>query len=332
MITSALRYLTYAAVFLVIIVLAIVGGFRTAAFIRESQTPSDAAPKHGSFAKVDDINLYYEEYGPKDGTPVVFIHGALAWSGTWRAQMQAAAGVGYRALALDLPPFGFSEKPAGFAYGPERQATRILEFLDRLGLDSVVLVGHSFGGGATVEAALKAPQRISGLVLADVAIGVTKPKPAESSAAVPKILDNAGVRDTLMALTFTNPLMASPVLKQFVKDPNVATAERLKLYTAPLVVRGSTKAVGEWLISDLLPYHDKALSNTASQYAQLRMPTLIVWGKEDTVTPLVQAQVLKELIPQANMVVLENVNHIPHIEDPDRFNTELTAFLRILSK
>ena len=81
--------------------------------------------------------------------PVVLIHGTAAWSELWRATIDALAAAGFHVIALDLPPFGFSDRPGD--YTRERQAARIDGVLDQLGVAPAIIVGHSFGAGAATR-------------------------------------------------------------------------------------------------------------------------------------------------------------------------------------
>jgi pimeloyl-ACP methyl ester carboxylesterase len=177
---------------------------------------------------------------------VLFVHGMGAWSELWRETLAATAAAGFRAVALDLPPFGFSQRPAGAAYGRRHQARRILGVIDALGVDRVTLVGHSFGGGPTMEAVLLAPERVRALVLADAAIGVDAAGPG--GALIPTLLGSRPLRNAILSATVANPLLTGPLLARFVARPAAVTDPRVQVPQAPLVVQGATDAFGDWLL------------------------------------------------------------------------------------
>ena len=135
---------TLAALVLVIVL------FWVRAELHESEARADAAPSTGRFVKAGDVELFIQEMGPADGQSIVFIHGTAAWSGFWRETMIALANAGYHCIGIDIPPFGFSEKPARPSYGNKDQARRIVALMDALNVSNTVLLGHSFGGGATM--------------------------------------------------------------------------------------------------------------------------------------------------------------------------------------
>jgi pimeloyl-ACP methyl ester carboxylesterase len=242
----------------------------------------------------------------------------------WRETLDAAAAAGFRTVALDLPPFGHSERPSGAAYRTEDQAGRILGALDGLGLTRVHLVGHSFGGRATLLAALSAQDRVKSLVLVDPALGLDQPEVAPSRL-VRAAMAARPVRNAVMSATATNPVLTRRFLSMMIADPAAANDARVKVLQRPLVIRGSTDAVGEWA-RVFLTASDAPLRE-AFAATPPRMPVLLIWGSADTITPLAQGQWLSQRIPGARLTVLDGLGHIPQIESPARFNAELLSFL-----
>jgi pimeloyl-ACP methyl ester carboxylesterase len=196
------------------IALLVFAGFYAASIWRESLPPGRGG-EPGQYLQADGLDLHYKQWGPDNGQPILLIPGAMAWSETWAPIAELLGNNGFRVIAPDLPPFGYSERPASGDYSRQAQARRILAFADAAGLKQFVLLGHSFGGGATVEAALTQPDRISGLVLLDVALGLGRP-PAKPPLA--PLFSAPGLREAIMAATFTNPLMIGKGLRDFVAD------------------------------------------------------------------------------------------------------------------
>lgn len=328
MVAKLLRW-AGALVLLGILAIALVlAGFRWQADRREVQAAATLAPEGGRFVRAADVEIFVQEVGPAGAPAVLFIHGTGAWSETWRDSLNAAAKAGWRAIALDLPPFGFSRRPADGRYAPQEQGKRILGVIDSLKLPRVVLVGHSFGSGPAMEAALLAPERIRALVLVDSALGLGDgtPQKEEASALVDGILGARLLRDALVATFLTNPIFTRKLLESFIADPVHATDARVAIYRRPNSVTGTTPAIGLWLPVLLAPAGATPSRNPAS-YSALRMPALVIWGDRDTITPLAQGNHLAGLIPGAKLAVLAGVGHIPQIEDPAGFNRTLVAFL-----
>jgi pimeloyl-ACP methyl ester carboxylesterase len=303
--------------------------FRMLAYQREVQVASAAAPAGGRYVAGGDVKIFIQESGPADGPLVLLIHGTGAWSETWRRQLNALAQAGHHAVALDLPPFGYSERPATARYSKADQATRILGVLDALAASRAVLVGHSFGAGPTVEAALRASGRVRALVLVDAALGIAPddgPPPAPSRI-VASIL-RLPVRQALVSTFFTNPWFTRRLLRGFIADPGKATDARVQIYQQPLAVAGTTKAVAQWL-PELVAPRTAAESESPAAYRRLTMPVVAIWGALDTVTPVAQGERLVSLVPHGRLEVLPDVGHIPQIEAPPACNA---ALLRALAE
>ena len=296
---------------------------------REEQTAEQAAPASGRFVSAGDVRIYVQEDGPSAGLPVVFIHGFGAWSETWKKTTSVLAAQGFHTIALDIPPFGFSEKPTDGSFSTQSQAQRIIKVFDTLQLKQVILVGHSVGGRPTVEVALSAPDRIRALVLVDVALGFGSDGQFEENN--PSFLTRTfhslpPVRNAVLSATATNPLMTKKLLSTFVADPNVLIPDLLSVYQRPFVVKDSTNRLGEWL-KVLSVDKDTSSSSKLSNLSSLAMTTLLIWGDKDSVTPIWQGEKLKQTIPNSTLKVLNGLGHIPLIEGPDQFNNSLLPFL-----
>lgn len=303
----------------------VLGTFWWQAHARETRTRLEAEPSRGRFVQAADVEIFVQELGPSGAPVVLFVHGMGAWSELWRETLAATAAAGFRAVALDLPPFGYSQRPAPGAYSRQHQARRILGVLDALGVEQATLVGHSFGGGPTMEAVLLAPRRVRRLVLADAAIGLD-PEPAGGAGPV-LVLRARPLRNALVASTVTNPRLTRRLLEQFVAHPGAVTEARVRVLQSPLAVQGATEAFGDWLL-EFLTSAEVALSTHADAYGNLAIPTLVVWGDRDTTTPLPQGQRLAQLIAGARLAVMPGVGHMPQIEDPVQFNRLLLTFLQ----
>ena len=134
-------------------VAAILAFFRLQAHERETHEAANIAPPTGRFVKAADVEIFVQEAGPPDGPAVLFVHGTGAWSETWREAMAAVAGARDSARSRSTcRRSGSRGRPANGAYAPADQGRRIIGVLDALQIPRAVLVGHSFGGGPTMEA------------------------------------------------------------------------------------------------------------------------------------------------------------------------------------
>lgn len=295
----------------------------------ENKLPQQAAPAQGRWIHAHDVDVYVQEFGNIAAPPLVLTHGTGAWSGTWRSNVEAMVRAGYRVIAVDLPPFGFSTRPTQRNYSRTEQAKRILALIDALGQGPVTLLGHSYGGGPAAEAAMLGPDRVRALILLDAAIGlkdITEANPKGDSWGS-KLLDMRPLRTALLATVGTQPLLSEFWLKQFVARKEVVTPQRASIYMQPFVVQGFTESLGDWAYQ--FAFDDGlALSQRAENFTKLKMPVILIWGEEDSITPLGQAQVLHHLIGQSRLLVLPGVGHIPQIEDVELFNRQISDVLR----
>jgi pimeloyl-ACP methyl ester carboxylesterase len=302
-----------------ILVVAIAAGFRLAAGLRETEDASALAPASGHLVRTPGGRIFVQEKGPAEAVPVVLFHGTAAWSELWRRTIDALAANGYHVVALDLPPFGFSD-PAG-SYRRTALATEVGEVLDELKIESAIIVGHSFGAGAATEFTMRFPARARRLVLVDAALGLTQP-PSDT----PALLRPDFVREILVSLTITNPLATKLLLQSLIEKKERALPEYVEILQRPLRRYGATTNSADWLY-DFLGTDRAAKSSDRANYAQLHCPVALIWGDKDSVTPIEQAKDLQQLIPQATLSVLPGLGHIPQIEDPDAFNAALLKAL-----
>lgn len=321
------RWLKVAIVIFVAVPSATLTCFSRAAAWRECLSNTAAAPRTGRFVQTADAAMFVQQDGPSDGPPVVLIHGTGAWSEIWRGTMRALAARGYHAVALDMPPFGYSARPATPNFTDDAQGRRILGVLEALRLERVTLVGHSFGARPTMQAAFLAPSRISAIVLVDAALGLdTTLESTGPGMATRALLAVKSLRDPLVAATLTNPSMTRRLLMKLIAETSAATPERVRMLQQPFAVHGTTARFGEWL-RPFVTTNESSLATRRASYASLKVPALVIWGARDSLTPIEQGRDLARLIPGASLTELPRAGHIPAIEDPAAFDQALLLFL-----
>lgn len=294
----------------------------------EERSPRQAAPAQGRWLRAHDVELYVQEFGDPAAPPLVLTHGTGAWSGTWDQNVQAMAAAGYRVIAVDLPPFGFSTRPAARDYSRGAQARRIIGLIDALKLGPVTLLGHSYGGGPAAEAAMLQPDRVRHLILVDAAIGLVEyPAPAKSGGAAASLFGIRPLRTALIATVGTQPLFSEFWLRKFVARKEVVTPSRTAIYRRPFVLDGFSASLGDWAVQ-FGSESGKSMSERPEGFRKLSVPLTLVWGQEDTITPLPQAQTLQRLVAGSRLLVLPGVGHIPQIEDPALFNLRMAEVLK----
>jgi pimeloyl-ACP methyl ester carboxylesterase len=297
---------------------------------RETFSASQLAPQSGRYVSSMGSEIFIQEAGPADGQAVLLVHGTGAWSETWKPTMAVLAKGGFHAIAIDLPPFGFSRRDTISDFSKVTQGLRIVGVIEALNLQNVLLVGHSFGGGPTMEAALHSPGKIRGVVLVDAALSVSPLNEKVEfypQGSLFRMLSFTGMRNAIVATFLTNPLFTHRLLTLFIDNPVHATDEWVARYRQPLVVQGSTTSVSIWLPELLSPLR-VAPSERPSSYAKITFPLHLIWGERDSITPLGQALYIEKIAPTSRLRVIPGVGHIPQIEAADIFNHLLLSELK----
>lgn len=246
------------------------------------------------------------------GTAVVYVHGFLSSSSTWKRVLSQAS-AGRPAVAVDLPGAGFSDRPWPYDYTVFGQAERLLKFLEVRGISRAILVGNSLGGAVCEVAAAARPDRIAGLVLVDAAGPSTR---------IPigfRLLRTPIVGEVQMELC------ARPVIGFMLRQRLYARGERV-----------TEETVDDWWTPITLPGTRRAMleavrtrrSGTAGLLEEIRVPTLVVWGAGDSLLPVSDGMALSSAIRGARFVLLPDAGHLPQEETPDAFARTVAPFVR----
>ncbi len=268
------------------------------------------------FLWVNGYAVHYLDDGPKHAPAVVLIHGFASWAFTWRLLRAALLAQGFRVIVVELLGYGASARPAEPIYTTETQARVVLGAMEQLGVQAAHCVGHSFGGRVAMQMALLAPERVRSLVLLAPEAFATDRPPIAYALRVP-------VLGYVLAFYTTSPIFTRPVLYFISRQRAWLTREVVRGYAAPLHVRATALAQlwqGRSPKDGVkpVPYH----------LAEIAHPTLIIWGDQDPIFPVVQAHRLAEALPQAHLHVLPETGHLPHEERPDEVAQHVIAFLR----
>ena len=313
-----LRSLYRTILWIVALLVLAVAGFRIAADQRERLTADDLRPETGRFVETPHGRIHAMDAGPTDGQPVLLIHGSVGWSGLWEETLADLAAKGYRATAIDLPPMGLSDRDNFTDFSRQAQGLRILAIVDAAQIKPII-VAHSFGAGAAMEALMAEPQSFAGAIIIAGALALGQDGEGRE---LPTPLGSDIVREILTANTVTNPHLTRPLLSRFVHRNEAITDAQVAAIQYPLNRIGTTDTLARWLPTLLVPPRGAASSNPTN-YAAINRPVALIWGDQDTVTPPDQGEALQAALGGAPIYWLGDVGHIPQIEAPVAFHDVL---------
>ncbi|MFI6469325.1 alpha/beta fold hydrolase [Streptomyces sp. NPDC050516] len=255
------------------------------------------------YASVNGQQLYFEDTGG-DGPVVVFSHGNLMNRRMWEPQVRALGGE-FRCVVWDARLHGRT-KDGGGLYTYWDSADDLLGLLDHLGVEQAALVGHSQGGFLSLRAALRAPERVSSLVLIDTAAVVW---PGEALAQMGGVSEGfrAGGPDAVAPVLLDLLLGRPDVNEEWLREWRAQPRERLADAVAVLM----------------------GVDDISARLGEIRQPALIVHGEADGPVPLPLGRMLQDRLPGAvGLAVIPAAGHTPSLTHPGEVNACLSAFLR----
>jgi 3-oxoadipate enol-lactonase len=247
------------------------------------------------------IAIGYEDAGVSDAVPIVFLHGVGSDKSVWRPQLRHFKAE-RRAVAFDYPGYGESDSaPEGTTR--DDFALTILAAMTELGIQRAHVCGLSLGGVVAIAMHHAWPKRIVSLILADTFAD----HPEGQTIYERSLAGSENLR--AFAESRVDVLLAQPA-DPAIRSEVIETMARID----PESYRIGAKAV--WLADQ----RDRA--------AAVRVPTLVLCGTEDRVTPPALSNALTKLIPGAHYAAIEQAGHLANLERTDQFNTLVGAFIR----
>lgn len=251
---------------------------------------------------VNGIKINYEQKG--EGDLIVLLHG-------WGSNIKLFANLidllskKYKVVAMDMPGFGESTEPPS-AWCVDDYVNFVIDFLKDYNTDNVMLLGHSFGGRVIIKLNSREnlPFKITKVILVDSA-GILPPKSNKKSFRTYYYKAGKAILSTGIAQK-----LAPDALENFRKKMGSADYAA----ASPLMRQVLVKVVNEDL-EPLLP--------------NIKCPTLLVWGVNDTATPLSDGEKMEKLIPDAGLVKLENAGHYSFLEQQFTFNRVMSSFMKL---
>jgi pimeloyl-ACP methyl ester carboxylesterase len=272
-------------------------------------------PAHTRRLSVDGRGVHVIDTGG-DGPPLLFIHGLGGVWQNWLLNIPAFMG-SHRCVALDLPGFGQSELPRG-AISIHGFAEAVHEVCRQLDVDCPVVVGNSMGGFVGAELALSYPTRVAKLVLVSAAGLSTEHLHREPLLAAARVWSASVTR----AGVLTDPVVRRTRLRRVFLQTVVRYPERFSVPLTYELVQGAGKKGFVPSLQALIEYSFR------DRLAQIEVPVLIVWGRNDMLVPVGDAARFNRLIgSNARAVIFEDTGHVPMLERPSRFNALLEAFV-----
>ncbi|MFD7666708.1 alpha/beta fold hydrolase [Streptomyces sp. NPDC059788] len=264
-------------------------------------------------AVVNGITTAYEDTGGAGGETILLVHGHPFDHTMWAPQTAALAAAGHRVVVPDLRGYGASQVVPGMTR-LETFAADLAALLDHLEVtDRIGLGGLSMGGQIAMEFARRSPGRLRALVLADTFAHAETPEGRRARDAMADRLLREGMRgyteEALDKMVSPRTVATRPAAAEHVRRMMLGTPPE----GAAAALRGRARR-----------------PDYADSLAGLAVPALVLVGRDDTYTPVADAEFLHTRIPDARLTVIEDAAHLPNLEQPHAFDAALTDFLGTL--
>ncbi|WP_158077177.1 alpha/beta fold hydrolase [Caenibacillus caldisaponilyticus] len=269
----------------------------------------------GETMRLNGVNLYFErhgEHGRTDRPPLVLIHGYLSSCFSFRRLIPHLRN-DYPIFALDLPGFGRSEKSPAFHYSLENYGKLVLDFLRAHDIKEAVLIGHSMGGQIALQAAYQDATRV--LKVVGLAAAGYMGRVRRSLV----MLSYTPFFHRLLKLYFAK----KDVMAEFLSvthDRSIITQEMMDGYLEPLKETAFYRSLVR-----LMRHREGDLPPAALH--RIQTPVLLIWGDKDRIVPPdIGLRFVRDL-PNAELIVFENVGHLIPEERPEETAARIRAFL-----
>jgi pimeloyl-ACP methyl ester carboxylesterase len=265
-------------------------------------------PKDATYIEANDTRVRYVDTG--QGPAVVLLHGYASSLDVWAPVIPALA-ARHRVIALDLRGFGWTDRPPA-DYSPSGQAALVREIMDRLGVRRAALVAHSWGSSVALTHALESPERVAKIALYDAWVYESQ---------LPSFFvwsRLAGVGETLFSLYYRErpaERLATAFYDGRYVTPELREAVELAMQRPGTVAAALATARGQ------------RYTALERRYREVQQPVLLLWGREDRVSPLAAGERLVRDLPHAALEVYERCGHFPMIEAREASTGALARFL-----
>jgi 3-oxoadipate enol-lactonase len=255
--------------------------------------------------RIDGIQIVYTDVGA--GPAVVLVHGYPFNRTLWNEQV-AALSDRYRVIAPDMR--GFGESDASSAATMNRMAADVASLMDALGIARAVVGGLSMGGYVTLAFQRHHPERVRALVLAD-----TRPQADTEEG------KQTRVQQAEKALSEGMAGIADAMLPKLLTPETVSKRPEVVKRIRDMMLRTKPQGAAAALLG--MAQRD----DQTELLSGITLPTLIIVGREDAITPVKDSEMMHSAISGSRLVVLEGAGHVSNIEQTAAFNEELSKFL-----
>jgi pimeloyl-ACP methyl ester carboxylesterase len=257
---------------------------------------------------------HYELSGPLKGQPVVLVHGFSVPYFVFDPTFGYLAGAGFRVLRYDLFGRGFSDRPH-IQYNISLFVNQLKELLDALAFKQVHLVGLSMGGAIASAFTVNYPDRVCRLVLIDP-IGIR----SIPLSWIYKVAMLPIISELILGLTSMENMIQGAASGYF--DP-----EHIKMFRDQYRIQTNYRGFKRAILSTLRNKTVNGFPEVYQRLGKLKLPVLLLWGRNDRTLPLEQNRDILSTIPRAEFRIIENCGHIPHYEKSAEVNPILSEFL-----
>jgi pimeloyl-ACP methyl ester carboxylesterase len=274
------------------------------------------APPPSQFIDLDGQLVHLRDVGPRDDPePLVLVHGTSDSLHTWEGWVKALSAQ-HRVISFDLPGFGLTGPSASGDYRGDTYARFVLALMDRLQVQRFAIGGNSLGGEVAWRTAWLAPQRVSKLILVDAA----GPDFKSESVPIGFLVARVPVLNRAFEALLPRPMVVASVRNVY-GDPSRVSDELVERYYQMALREGNRRALVQRL-------QQNQRGADAERIRELKLPTLILWGGKDKLVPLSVGRQLQQDIAGSELVVFDDLGHVPQEEDAARTVAPVKAFLQ----
>jgi len=268
-----------------------------------------------TFIDVAGMRVHVRDEGLRDDpVPIILLHGTSASLHTWDGWVRELE-QDRRVIRVDMPGFGLTGPTPDGDYTIAAYVRFATAVLDHFGIEHCVLAGNSFGGWVAWETALAQPGRVNALILVDSAGYAIRSQSVPIAFRIAQI----PVLNRLMEVTLPRSMIESSVRNVY-GHPDKVTPELVDRYYEITLRQGNRKSLVQRFVQAPLGIDEERIK-------ELKVPTLILWGGRDRLIPLEYAGLFNRDIAGSELVVFDDLGHVPQEEDATRTVGAVKAFL-----